>query len=66
MTQSICNPMLDMIQAMANKEISLCKTDEDLLRVGKFWKKYFAEMNKYIAGKRDEPPYCSGDGKSVI
>lgn len=49
--------MIEEIDALAKKQISLCANAEELRKVEKFWKRYFAEMNKWIAGKREEPPY---------
>ena len=56
----------NFITTLYQREIELCKTDADLHRVGKLWKKYFAECNKFIAGKREEYPYFSEDGKAVL
>lgn len=54
---------LIVIQALAQKEIELCENKEDLVRIEKGWKKYFAEMNKYLAGKSDAPPELPNIGK---
>lgn len=57
---------INIIKALADKEISLCTSEEQLCKVDKFWKKYFAEVNRFIAGKREEAPYVADDGKTII
>lgn len=44
-----------IIKALAQKEIDLCENQEQLLAVKKRWDKYFAGLNKFMAGKGTMP-----------
>lgn len=52
----------ELISIIQN-EVSTCKTTQELYEIEKFWLKYFAQLNKFLAGKRDVP-YVE-DGKIV-
>lgn len=54
------------IDVIAKRDIGLCTNQEDLLKCGKLWKRYFAEVNRFLAGKRPECPYVSDDGRNII
>lgn len=59
------NLKIALIKHLAESEVALCKTDDELLKVEKRWKKFFAEMNRFIAGKREQEPYFSDDGDII-
>lgn len=55
---------IDVIEKIAQKSISLCATKEQLLREEKLWNKYFALMNKFLAGKCNMPYFDDEGGVS--
>ena len=57
--------LFDVIKAFALKHIELCGNNEQLHEAEKQWKIYFAQLNKFMAGKREEPPYFDETGKII-
>lgn len=60
--------MIESLHAMRKvmlNEIYHAKSQDELHRIHKFWQKFFAQINKYLAGKCD-CPYIADDGWTIV
>ena len=59
------NNAIKCIESAALKEIELCGTLDELRKAEKKWDSYLKQVNKFLAGKRDEPPYFDEKGTVI-
>lgn len=57
--------LFKLAQAMAFKEIEMCEHSEGLHAIQKRWTAYFNQLNKFVAGHREEVPYFDENGKVI-
>lgn len=48
--------LAQVLLALSLKEVEMAVTQEELLVIRKRWMKYFANLNKYLAGATDVIP----------